>query len=608
MGQKIEYEVVAKTKAAEDQVNKLNDAVKKVEQSSKRTSKELSAGMQIGNEGVKALDKSTGGLASKLVAVGKAATLSGKAMKTALISTGIGAAVVALGLIVEYWDDIVDLVTGANKKLQEQIDLHKKYASEIKIQLGFNEQIRKSLELQGKSVQGIIDKRIKLLTQLQTELIGENALLQTQYLKEQSKAKELTIMERINALAQEDGSFEGIVTDEELARLKEISDQINANQKAIIDYQNTKLQLELESDEIKKPKGKVKDDTDVDPEVALKAKAIEEITKLESDYFDSQLDKKILEENAVRDKYTTLISEANKYKQDTTVLEEARQAELTAITLKYETEAAEKLKAAKEKIAQGLAITEDEKRALEIQKIMAHYAKLIELARANGLLTAELEKELTDAQQVAVEEVTAKGQETQQQAQDAWMKQYQEKIAKVGEWLEVVSGGLNAIAQMQSIRHKQENRDGDQSEKAKEQRARRQFKAQKKMNVAMAVVNAAQGIVSSLAQAPVAIGPIPSPVGIASLAVAAASGIASIAAIAATKFDGGGAPPPAPNVGAVEAAPPAFNIVGQSDTNQLADAIGGQEQVPVQAYVVAGAVSTAQELERNIIEDASIGG
>ena len=56
-----------------------------------------------------------------------------------------------------------------------------------------------------------------------------------------------------------------------------------------------------------------------------------------------------------------------------------------------------------------------------------------------------------------------------------------------------------------------------------------------------------------------------------------------------------------------ESIPPAFNIVGASETNQLADAIGGQTQEPTRAYVVATDVSTAQELDRNIIEGASIG-
>lgn len=53
--------------------------------------------------------------------------------------------------------------------------------------------------------------------------------------------------------------------------------------------------------------------------------------------------------------------------------------------------------------------------------------------------------------------------------------------------------------------------------------------------------------------------------------------------------------------------PPSFNIVGASGTNQLAEAIGGQAQQPVKAFVVSNDISTAQELDRNIVEGASIG-
>jgi len=92
-----------------------------------------------------------------------------------------------------------------------------------------------------------------------------------------------------------------------------------------------------------------------------------------------------------------------------------------------------------------------------------------------------------------------------------------------------------------------------------------------------------------------------------------ASGIANVKQITATQeptapsfaTGGGGgttvATPTAPSL------PPAFNVVGASDTNQLAEAIGGQTQKPVQAFVVSNDVSTAQEMDRNIIEGASIG-
>ena len=92
-----------------------------------------------------------------------------------------------------------------------------------------------------------------------------------------------------------------------------------------------------------------------------------------------------------------------------------------------------------------------------------------------------------------------------------------------------------------------------------------------------------------------------------------ASGFANVKQITATKepaapsfaTSGGGgvtvATPTAPSL------PPAFNVVGASDTNQLAEAIGSQSQQPIQAYVVSNDVTTAQEMDRNIVKGASIG-
>ena len=82
--------------------------------------------------------------------------------------------------------------------------------------------------------------------------------------------------------------------------------------------------------------------------------------------------------------------------------------------------------------------------------------------------------------------------------------------------------------------------------------------------------------------------------------------------IASTKADGKGATP-SPTVSggggvapAMPSTPPAFNIVGQGGTSQLANAIGGQGSRPTRAYVVSNDVTTAQGLERNIVEGATI--
>jgi hypothetical protein len=50
-----------------------------------------------------------------------------------------------------------------------------------------------------------------------------------------------------------------------------------------------------------------------------------------------------------------------------------------------------------------------------------------------------------------------------------------------------------------------------------------------------------------------------------------------------------------------------FNLVGSTGTNQLAEAVGGQFQQPVQAYVVSSEMTSQQELDLQIEAGASVG-
>ena len=101
----------------------------------------------------------------------------------------------------------------------------------------------------------------------------------------------------------------------------------------------------------------------------------------------------------------------------------------------------------------------------------------------------------------------------------------------------------------------------------------------------------------------------PSPAGIAAVGLASAMGAMQVAAIAKQKFQTSASSNPAisnaTSGGSVQA--PDFNIVGASQTNQIAEAIQGKLQTPIKAYVVSKDVSTAQEMDRNIIGSASLG-
>lgn len=89
-----------------------------------------------------------------------------------------------------------------------------------------------------------------------------------------------------------------------------------------------------------------------------------------------------------------------------------------------------------------------------------------------------------------------------------------------------------------------------------------------------------------------------------------ATGIANVRQIVSTQepsapsfATGGGV---STNIPSPPPAPPAFNVVGAAAGNQLAEAIAGAQSKPMKAYVVSREVTSAQELDRNAVRDASI--
>ena len=53
--------------------------------------------------------------------------------------------------------------------------------------------------------------------------------------------------------------------------------------------------------------------------------------------------------------------------------------------------------------------------------------------------------------------------------------------------------------------------------------------------------------------------------------------------------------------------PPAFNVVGSSPVNQLAETLNNRDKQPVKAFVVSQEISSQQALDRNIEQQASLG-
>jgi hypothetical protein len=125
------------------------------------------------------------------------------------------------------------------------------------------------------------------------------------------------------------------------------------------------------------------------------------------------------------------------------------------------------------------------------------------------------------------------------------------------EWAEK---SLNALTDLSDAYFANKLSKVEKGSKAEETIMRKQFKMNKAMQLGGAIIDAGKAVMSSLAQSPIAIGPVPNPAGIASLALVAASSAASIAKIMSAKFEGGGGaarvePPSIPSMGSVPMPP-----------------------------------------------------
>ena len=130
--------------------------------------------------------------------------------------------------------------------------------------------------------------------------------------------------------------------------------------------------------------------------------------------------------------------------------------------------------------------------------------------------------------------------------------------------------------------------------------------AGKGLAVAASLINTYAAIAAQLKASAGSPGAVVPGYAIAQAVATGVQGFMAVKEILAVKTPGGGggggsAPKSMPTA-------PTFNVVGGSETTQLAAAIGEQEQQPVQAFVVSQDVTSAQSLENNIIEGATIGG
>ena len=141
-----------------------------------------------------------------------------------------------------------------------------------------------------------------------------------------------------------------------------------------------------------------------------------------------------------------------------------------------------------------------------------------------------------------------------------------------------------------------------------EREQKKAFEINKAVSIASTLIQtyqAAQGAYLSQLSIPTPDAPIRAAI---AAGIATTAGLVNVATIAKQKFQGSGGgttptttPPTGGNTSPSQA--PSFSVVGQSGFNQVAGALGSQP--PIQAFVVAGAVTNAQQLQNNTINQAT---
>jgi hypothetical protein len=569
------------------------------------TSRIASLDFEGAAEGAKLLaqnitDIKPGDIAKGIQGIGSAFVSVGRALLTNPIFL-IGAAIAAA---VVYADELLSLIDGVSAAETERLNAQKESAAQSKEQLDAISQQENILRLAGRTEKEILQLKI---AQSQQAILDQKAVIATlrPQKEEQVAAAErnrdilkgilnfvslpLTALlagvdiltEKLNAL--------GFISNETFAKFGNLRDKFTTS---IAELIFDPAEVAKEGDDALKAAEKTLGD--LENQQAGFQLSIQQMDKKAADDRKSAQDKQAADAKAKRDKDAKEFADSEKAKTDALELEIKKREQATQTYY-------EKLAALQDANFEA-SLTEQEREELALTK---KYEDLFAAADAAGISTKELQDQLGlellgiqqkyDAASVDQTKVT----EEQKQAL---------QLETIQKGLEYSSQGIGALTNLSDIYFSSRLSAAKKGSKEEEALAKKQFNFNKKLQLAGAIIDAGKAITASLAQAPIAIGAVPNPAGIASLAFAAISSAATIAKIASTKYEGGGSTSPdttLPSIGGgggdTGAQPAQFNPLAAQFVNNRPD------QYTPRAYVLAGDVSSQQEVRENVADLARVG-
>jgi hypothetical protein len=572
--------------------------------------------------------------------------------KKALISTGIGALVVAVGLLVAYWDDIKALVGGVSK---EQNKLNASSKENLKTQeekLDAIDGQSNQLKLQGKSEKEILNIKIKqsdeAIKAAEVNLANSKATKDAQ-VKAAQRNKEilqgiitflsaplvavLTMIDQVGlALGKNFGLAEGftgglakmVFNPEETAKegdatIKEAEATLNKLKEKRAGFQIAVQGID------KAAADKTKADKEKEDAKDLEAQKI--LQEAKNKLLEKQKQEEAAVEEAYKEKFKKLKEAGIK---DDGSVEAAKQKELTDIREKYAKEEADKILAFDKELnkarteARLSAIKDENERAK--QELLANYQTQYADIDANEKYTAEqklaLKKSLQEKENLELDtlENQRKAQKFNQDVADLdyQMKQsefqfnIQKELAAKKLALATTEFENGRMSQTEYTNFLRANADeqkkiDEASVQSKMQVAQqvagilssmsdlagKDTAAGKGLAIAAATINTYTGATQALNSKVPAPEPFATIIRIAQAGVIVATGIKSIREITKTKVPGGGGAS-APSISA--SAPTTASAVptlGNSPVTAIANVM--QNQKPLRAFVVESEVTGSQK-------------
>jgi len=554
-----------------------------------------------------------GGLGDAFKNVKTVAVDAFKSIKGAIGSTGIGLLVIALATIVTYWDDIKAAVGGVS---EEQKKINATTAKNLEVEksklTALNNQDN-VLKLQGKSEKEILQLKINqlaaVISKTKADIKSKEITADLEY-KAAKRNYEITknvirgamefgavglrllvapidmVLKTANKVSEAlgFGKITALDLNAEITKLNKWGSE--SVSKFLFDPAQTKIDsqkdiqasrdslLVMKNDldgfklQIKDLNNKSNEDTNKNNSDSRDQdlENIAEYQKNATDLFKEEYDKQVRD---ITEKYDAQIALAKKYDKDTTDLEAAKAKELKDLA----DHQIDTTRLGLEKVAM-------------LQVTHLDHTKEMQEQEKKGLVGVAEVKE-----RIALRDKELDEEQKQRQ------KDKLDLALKYAQTFGQTMGSLNSLLNAQDNERLKSVKKGSKEEDAIK---RKMFERDKKLRIVQTIIDTASNVVNSVRNG----GGIPTgiPFGIA----AGAMGALQIAAINKAKYDGGSSSVESSmgggGAGAGSVMSPSFNVVGNSGINQLAQL----QQQPTKAYVVSGDVTSAQSLDRNRIENATL--